>query len=87
MEIITPTERGLNESDKQTMRDHLEKVMGFFPNELGALVIVGIGLDGSFSRATRISPTGIVGQTLLPSFVAEILRRDVADSVVREIFS
>lgn len=87
MDIIKPAQRGLSPEAIELMKRHLETIVGYYPNCLGSLVIVGIGLDGNFSRATRISKDCFLGETLLPSVVAEILRRDVAESVANEVVS
>jgi len=85
MEIIEPAKKGLQSDDIEAMKKHLDTIVSHFPNHLGALVIVGIGTEGSFSRATRIAQDGFIGETLLPAMVGEILRRDVSVSVADEL--
>lgn len=78
---IKPQQRGLSDEDRDKARRYLEDVLSFFPNDLAAIAIVGIGLDGSFSRGTKISQQAFFGHTLLPAIVEEILRRDVMEDV------
>jgi hypothetical protein len=47
-------------------------------DDLSGLIIVGWDSKGYFSRATRILPESPIGPTLLPSWLAEVLRRDIA---------
>lgn len=82
---VKPAERGVSQQEKAIMRDHLRAIMDYFPNDLGYVCVVAIGLDGQFSRATRLSPDCLFGETLAPSLVAEILRRDVVTEMTNEI--
>lgn len=70
------------------MKAHLDTICGHYRDEgIAGLVVVGWGFDGSFNRAYRIHPASFVGQTLLPSFVADILRRDTAADAARDVLN
>jgi len=59
--------------------DHFAKV------GMAGYVVIGFGFDGSFSRGTRLHPDAFIGHTLLPSFIAEILRRDISKDVTLDV--
>jgi hypothetical protein len=67
------------------MREQANVVANFYPDRMGGFVIVAWGMDGAWSRALYLRPECFVGQTLVPAFVSEILRRDVAADVTREV--
>lgn len=63
------------------LRRNVETLIGYFPDMAG-FAIVCWGADASWSRATGDSGKSPITLTLMPSFVAEVLRRDVTDDVV-----
>lgn len=66
--------------------EHATTIAGYYRDTgMAGFAVVAWGFDGSFSRGSRTHPDGFVGQTLAPSFVAEILRRDTAAVVTREV--
>ncbi|HET7409685.1 MAG TPA: hypothetical protein VFJ13_05750 [Paracoccaceae bacterium] len=77
-----PAENGLHDD----LRRRVGILVESFPDMAGFAVVVWDD-KGWFSRGTgwnnRLSP---IGQTLLPSFVAEVLRRDTVEDVVRDRF-
>jgi len=76
---------------REVMHDYTDKICGFYPKGMAGFVIVGWDFNGHFARGTRLHEDSFVGNTLLPSFIADILRRDtakdVADEVVKGDFS
>lgn len=69
------------------MHGFLDEIAAYFAgDDLAGMVIVGFGKDGwTFSRAVRLHPDSLVGPTLLPSFVSEILRRDIMRDEARDV--
>lgn len=67
------------------LKTHAETIAGFYPGRMGGFVIVAWDLDGRWSRGIRLHKSSPVGTTMAPSFVADILRRDVAADVTREV--
>lgn len=51
----------------------------FAPDEMAGYVLVGWAFDGAYSTAYMIHAESIVGPGLLPSFVADALRRDMIE--------
>lgn len=84
LEII-PHVRGSEYRD--TMHRHTDMICDYHPQGVAGFAIVAWGFDGSFSRGTRIHEDSFVGQTLLPSFVSEILRRDTARNVAQDVYN
>ena len=54
---------------------------------IAGFALVAWGFDGGFTRGSRIHHDSFIGQTLLPSMVAEILRRDTAAEVAEDVFT
>ena len=67
------------------MRRCTEMLISFYPTNIGGFAVVAWGLDGSWARAVEIRNESFIGQTLLPSFVADVLRRDTAAEAAREV--
>ena len=68
------------------MKRNFDTMCGFFRDEgIAGIAMVAWGFDGRFSRSTRVHPDSPIGQTLLPSFVAEVLRRDISASVTMDV--
>jgi hypothetical protein len=70
---------------EQALRRHAAQIADYWPGHMGGFAIVAWAMDGRWARGTRINNKSFVGQTLLPAYVAEILRRDVAADVTREV--
>lgn len=66
------------------MKKNFEEICSYYPDGMAGMVIVAWGFDGGWSRATRIHKDSFVGQTLMPSFVEDILRRDTMKDVVHD---
>lgn len=64
---------------------HASEIAGYWPGHMGGFAVVAWGLDGRWARGVRISGKSFMGPTMLPSFIADILRRDVAADVAREV--
>lgn len=82
--VLHAAERGeLNDK----LVEHAGIIAGLFPkdDEMMGFVVVAWGRDGGFSRGTRIHRDSQVGETMIPSFVADVLRRDTMESVARDV--
>lgn len=66
------------------LRHNVGTIIGYEPDMAG-YVVVAWNESGGFSRAVRSRADFPVGVTMLPSFVADILRRDTMEDVVREV--
>lgn len=69
---------------RKTMHEYVDYICDYLEaadvknNGIAGFCIVGVGLDGSFSRGTCINGESFLSETLFPSIVADILRRDTA---------
>ncbi len=82
---IVPAKRGLE--FRKTMHEHADIICDSLCNNgIAGFAIVAWGFDGYFCRGTRMHKDSFVGQTFLPSFVAEILRRDTVADVADDVF-
>lgn len=70
---------------REIMHEHTNIICDGYPKGLAGFAIVAWGFDGTFMRGTRMHDDSFVGKTLLPSFVADILRRDVAIDVSMDV--
>jgi len=77
---IIPEVRG--SEFRSIMHEHVDLIFNLYPKGLAGFAIVAWDFDGRFSRGTRIHPDSFVQKTLLPSFVGDILRRDVVDDQI-----
>ena len=77
---IVPYVRGAE--FRETMHRHVDLICGYHPKGIAGFAIVAWGFDGQWSRGTRIHGDSFVGQTMLPGFVADILRRDTMQDVI-----
>lgn len=59
-------------------------IAGYFPDNMAGFVMVAWNDFGSFSRGVRFLGSSPVKFTMMPSFVADILRRDIARDVINE---
>lgn len=80
---IVPHVRGAEFRD--TMHKHVDLICDYHPKGIAGFAIVAWGFDGQWSRSTRIHKDSFVGQTLMPSFVADILRRDTMKDVAEDV--
>jgi len=67
------------------LRKHVDIILGFGTDKLAGFAIVTWNMDGQWSRGTHVRKDSFVGQTLMPEFVAAVLRRDVSADVTREV--
>ncbi len=65
---------------------HAATIAGFYPphEPMAGYVVVGWGQDGSFTRGLRFHGQSPVKYTMLPSFIADIVRRDMVRDVIDE---
>jgi len=69
------------------MHQHTDLICDHLAEQgIAGFAIVAWGFDGSFLRGTRIHQEGFIGLTLMPSVVAEILRRDISQDVAEDVF-
>ena len=80
--VMTPRPRALSDAHVAEMHQHMDSIVAGFNGNLGYLLVVGVGMDMSFSRASRRHVDLPMGVTSIPSFVADILRRDMIDDVL-----
>lgn len=59
--------KGLIVQHARMIADNRQEMVGF--------VVIGIFADGSYSDGCRLDPEAAIGRTMLPSYVAEIVRR------------
>lgn len=78
---LRPSPRG--DEIKRTMRKNYESIVKDV--DIAGIAIVAWGFDGRWSRASHIHRDSVIGQTLMPSFVAEILRRDTMRDVLEDM--
>lgn len=71
----------------QTMHEHVDLIAEAMADKMAGFAIVAWDFDGRFTRGTRLHEKSFVGNTLLPSFVAEILRRDVAQFIAEDVYT
>ncbi len=68
--------------------EHARMVAEYTPQaEMVGFVLIGLFSDGSYSSSTRLDASAALGRTMLPSYIAEVVRRDVlmepiADGVI-----
>ena len=65
----------------KTLKSQTEQLIKIIPDMAG-YAVVAWDFDGWFSRAAHTHPESPIGTTLMPSFVAEVLRRDTMTNVV-----
>lgn len=82
---IIPAVRGREFREK--MHEFTDTICGCYPEGLAGFAIIAWGFNGQFSCATRLHQDSFVGTTFLPSFVAEILRRDTVKDIATDIFT
>lgn len=71
--------RGLLMHHARSMTEDSEELIGF--------VVVGLYASGTYRSGIRVDPEAVIGRTLLPAYVAEVVRRGVlmepiADGVI-----
>lgn len=71
----------------EMMHKYVDTIDSHYEKGMAGFVIVGWGFDGKFSRGSCIHIDSFVGVTMLPSFIAEILRRDTTEDVIHGIFN
>ena len=65
------------------LRRNTEEVCEEFKNEeMAGYVVIAWNFRGDFFRAYQIHHESLIQHTLLPSFIAEIMRREIAKDVV-----
>lgn len=87
--VLTTPPLALDEHRLALAHEYIDDIWNTLkPDGMAGIVIVGFNMKGEYMRATRIHSRSPVGPTLLPSFIAEILRcdktRDIADEVINE---
>lgn len=83
--IVIMPNAGASRLVVEKMRRCTEMIASFYPKDMGGFALVAWGLDGRWARAVEIRKESFIGQTLLPSFIADVLRRDTAAEVTREV--
>jgi hypothetical protein len=78
--IPQPRWRGVSKKAKKSLDD----ILGFYPDDIAGIAMVAWGFDGHWSRATHIHKDSFIGQTLLPAFVSDVLRRDTMQDVIHD---
>lgn len=83
LEVIpfSPRDVGLAER----MEVNTQEIGALMPDMAG-YAIVAWDFQGYFTRAMRMHRESQVGPTMVPSFVAEVLRRDLTEDVALETF-
>lgn len=66
------------------MRRYFDDICGYYPDGCAGMVVVAWDFDGHWARATNIHKDSFVGQTLLPAFIGDILRRDTMKDVIHD---
>lgn len=83
VEIIPRPRQSIN--PEGNMRKCFEKICDIFEKRgMAGMTIVAWDFDGTWNRATEMHRNSFVGQTLLPAFVSDILRRDTMKDVVHD---
>lgn len=81
---IRPTPRGLQ--IMSNLSQFAETIISNYPNnDMAGFAIVTWAFDGTFSRGTSTHKDSPVGVTMMPSYVSDVLRRDTAADVFRDI--
>lgn len=82
LSVLPPKPTSLTEVELSRMHSALDNIFDSLSQKgVAGLFVVGIGMDMSFNRATRWHPDAPFGETLVPSFIAEILRRDISENI------
>ena len=81
---IVPHVRG--SEFRGVMHNHVDLICDYHPQGIAGFAIVAWGFNGEFSRGTRIHNDSFVGNTMLPGFVADILRRDTIRDIIDDTF-
>lgn len=68
-----------------SLRKASDQILSFWPERVAGFVIVAWSLDGNWARGAGYHKHSPIGLTLAPSFVADILRRDIAADVTKEV--
>ncbi len=85
MEIVPRPRDGIN-PDKR-MRKNFERLCSESSRGgLAGMVMVTWDFEGRWNRAVEVHNDSFIGPTLLPSFVADILRRDTMRDVFHDTF-
>lgn len=71
----------------QTLIEHAARITELLGDKLSGYAIVAWDKEGCFSRGTRFDRKSFMGQTLLPEFVAAVLRRDVSADVTIDVLN
>jgi hypothetical protein len=83
--VFTPRQRTLEQHDIDHMHEQLDNLANNFDKGLAAIIIIGLGMDMTFSRAPRWHNDMPIGPTSVPSIVADILRRDYMTDVAHDV--
>ena len=84
--------RGLpnaGENWRGTIIEHA-RIIAADKDELAGFVMVGLFKNGTYSYGCRLDPDGALAATMLPSYIAEVIRREtlgpkvVAENIVYE---
>lgn len=74
--ILNRQEREDGENYKGLIIQHA-RMIAETDEEMVGFVVIGLFADGSFNDSCRLDASGAVGRTMMPSYVAEIVRRSV----------
>lgn len=84
LSVIEPRKRG---QFKDNMLNNVERICNYYPEGLAGYAIIGIGFDGTFSRGFRIDKEAPFGRTIFVAACSEILRRDIAEEITKDILN
>lgn len=77
------------EAFPKKLLEHAQIIAKSFPapEHMAGFVIVAWGDDSAHTHGCRYKSSGPLGVTSLPAFVAEILRRDIAEDIARDVIA
>lgn len=81
--VLHRSEPNGGENWRGTMIQHA-RMIAEMPGEVTGFVMVGMFSDGTYSMSFRLDPDSPLGPTMLPTYVADILRRDIIGPKVVE---
>lgn len=82
---LLPASR-IGDAGRRLIRD-ARTLAEYYPgDEMAAFAVVAIGCEGHFSRGMFVHKDAAFGPSLLPSLVAEVLRRDVVEEQIMDGF-
>lgn len=82
--VVLPGVDSSGSIERGMLRD-VHELASYYPGRMGGYALVAWNMEGRWARGIRLNPKCFIGLTMLPSFVAEVLRRDISADVTKEV--